>query len=80
VPDDWSGFEVTLRLPRGRGVLKVGVTNPDRCSEAVVRASMDGRPLAVRDGAALVPLDRPDSRGETRRVDVILGRAPAGGA
>jgi cyclic beta-1,2-glucan synthetase len=73
VPDAWPGFRLALRLPDGRTHAALEVTNPQRCSEAVVSAALDGAPAELAAGAARVriPLD-----GKRHRVALVLGAAP----
>ena len=71
IPDDWPGFSLTWRPPgRENSIVEVVVRNPEACSASVVRVSLDGAEVAVRDGAARVAL--PATPG-THRLEVQLG-------
>lgn len=74
VPDDWPGFKVSWHLPGERTSYEVTVTNPQGCSQAVVAASVDGKPVAPQDGRARLPLLRD---GRRHIVSITLG--PGGG-
>jgi cyclic beta-1,2-glucan synthetase len=72
IPDEWPGFSLSWRPPGTEGTLvEIVVRNPNGCSAAVVRATLDGTPVEVRDGAVRVPL--PGSGAGTTRLDVELG-------
>ena len=70
VPDAWSGFEVTWRVPGSNTIYEVRVTNPARRARRVVRARLDGVKAPIAGGAARIPITRD---GATHRVDVELG-------
>ena len=73
IPDEWPGFRVDWRVPGAEGThVEIVVRNPDACSESVRSATLDGRPLAVADGAARSPLPRDGAR---HRIEVVLGAA-----
>jgi cyclic beta-1,2-glucan synthetase len=73
VPMSWPGFTIRYRLPDGATVYEIGVVNDSvGAGPQVASASLDGAPLSLDNGAALVPL-RAD-RG-MHRVDIVL-RAP----
>ena len=74
VPDEWPGFRVVYRLPDRRTVYKVTVENPDGCSEAVCRATLDGSVCAIEAGTARIPLA---ADGGEHQVVVRLGPATA---
>jgi hypothetical protein len=60
-------------LPEGEGTrVEIVVRNPQRCSETVTEATLDGRPVRVAHGEARVPLLRD---GASHRLEVTLGRA-----
>jgi cyclic beta-1,2-glucan synthetase len=70
IPSSWPGFTIRYRLPDGTTVYEINVVNDTVGAGArVSSAKLDGRPVAVADGAALVPL-RAD-RG-LHRVDIVL--------
>src|SRR5262249_25564870 len=57
IPDEWPGYRVDWRVPGAEGTrVEIVVRNPEACSESVRAATLDGRPLAVADGAARAPL------------------------
>ena len=71
IPDEWPGFQVTWRLPGDGTTYQVNVTNPTGCSRAVVAASVDGAPVAPRDGVVRLPLVRD---GGSHVADITLGQ------
>jgi cyclic beta-1,2-glucan synthetase len=73
IPDDWPGYTMQWTLPEGEGTrVEIVVRNPQRCSETVTEATLDGRPVRVAHGEARVPLLRD---GASHRLEVTLGRA-----
>jgi cellobiose phosphorylase len=70
IPGDWPGFTIRYRAPGSATVYEINIVN-DAVGGApqVVAATLDGRPLAVEDGAALVPLAADDA---THRVEIVL--------
>jgi cyclic beta-1,2-glucan synthetase len=70
IPDRWPGFRVTWRLPGDGTTYEVEVMNPSGCSRTVVAATLDGVPVAPRDGQARLPLRRDGGR---HLVTVTLG-------
>jgi cyclic beta-1,2-glucan synthetase len=73
IPDAWSGFTLTWRSPGG--TVEIVVRNPHACSATVVRATLDGAPVAVRDGAARMTLPPPGRSASParHRLEVELG-------
>lgn len=67
VPADWPGFRVRYRLPDGATTYHFEV-RAGTGGEST--ATLDGAPLAVADGAVMVPLRRD---GAEHRVEVTLG-------
>ena len=74
VPDAWPGFRVSYRLPGSETRYEIEVTNPDGAARRVVSARLDGAPIRIEAGAALIPVARD---GRTHRVAVVLGRGEA---
>ena len=72
VPDDWPGYGIDYRHPASGTHYRIQVSNPGGCAEAVVRASVEGRPCEVIEGAAHVAMQ---CDGGTHEVVVTLGRA-----
>jgi cyclic beta-1,2-glucan synthetase len=70
IPAAWPGFTIRYRLPDDTTVYEISVVNDSAGPGAQVAAALlDGRPLAIVDGAALVPLH---ARGGLHRVDIVL--------
>jgi cyclic beta-1,2-glucan synthetase len=70
IPSSWPGFTIRYRLPDGATVYAISVVNEAAGADAVVASgTLDGAPVPLQDGAALVPL-RAD-RG-MHRVDIVL--------
>jgi cyclic beta-1,2-glucan synthetase len=72
IPDDWPGFSLTWRPPGRDTIVELVVRNPNACGASVVRASLDGAEVGVRDGAARVTL--PAAPG-AHRLEIELGAA-----
>jgi cyclic beta-1,2-glucan synthetase len=53
---DWPKATVRFRLPHHEAVYSVTIENPSGRERGVQEATLDGSPLAVRDGVARVPL------------------------
>jgi cyclic beta-1,2-glucan synthetase len=70
VPDDWPDYRIRYRLPAGETVYDIHVGNPERCSETVVSAVVDGESVPVEGGVARIPLL---GDGKTHVVEVRLG-------
>jgi len=70
VPDQWPAYSVRYRVPGGKTRYEIEVANPDRNSEAVVSATLDGHALELEDGAVRWPLA---DDGRVHRVRVVLG-------
>lgn len=70
IPDDWPGFEVTLRLHGGATQYAITVENPARRATAVTSIALDGVPGRVDAGIGRVSLLRD---GAEHRVHVSLG-------
>ena len=74
IPDDWSGFEVTLKLRGARFLLRV--TNPDHVQRGIAALSLDGAPLDPTSGDVPLCFD-----GRAHEILLTLGppqRVPAG--
>jgi N,N'-diacetylchitobiose phosphorylase len=74
LPDTWPGISLRYHLPGEETLYEISIDNPNGCSEALLRAEVDGAPAELYDGAALIPLVH-DRR--THHVRVVLGAAPA---
>jgi cyclic beta-1,2-glucan synthetase len=73
IPDDWPGFTLDWTLPGGQGTtLALEVRNPHGRAEAVTHATLDGAPVEVADGEAVVALP---ADGAAHRLEVELGPA-----
>jgi cellobiose phosphorylase len=70
IPDDWPGFEVSLRLHDGASNYTVTVENPSGSAARVVHVELDGAPSVLADGVAHVPLLRDN---QPHAVRVVLG-------
>ncbi len=70
VPDDWPGFAVDYRLPGETTLYALRAANPGGRAARVVAAFLDGEPLLIEGGAAVVPLRRDGGRHE---VTLTLG-------
>jgi cellobiose phosphorylase len=55
IPSSWPGFTIHYRLPDGVTVYEISVINDGGGGQAAA-ATLDGQPVALKDGAALVPL------------------------
>ncbi|HEY1227859.1 MAG TPA: hypothetical protein VGF26_11130, partial [Ramlibacter sp.] len=70
IPSSWPGFTIRHRLPDGATVYEISVVNEAAGGNPVVASgTLDGAPVPLRDGAALVPL-RAD-RG-LHHVEIVL--------
>ncbi|MEQ1438513.1 glycosyl transferase [Fontimonas sp. SYSU GA230001] len=74
VPDEWAGYRIDYQPPGLSSRYAIEVENPQRCSAAVIAATLDGAPLTPRAGA--VAIDLADD-GARHRLVVTLGPAPA---
>jgi cyclic beta-1,2-glucan synthetase len=77
IPSSWPGFTICYRLPDGVTVYEISVVNATSNSgaggnPAVSSATLDGAPVALQDGAALVPLRAGRGR---HRVEIVLRAA-----
>jgi cyclic beta-1,2-glucan synthetase len=77
VPDTWSAFAVTWRIPGSKETYEFRVRNPAGSSAEVVAAKLDGASLPVTQGVLRVPLA---GDGRSHRVEVELGSGTAGRA
>jgi cellobiose phosphorylase len=68
VPKAWPSFSIRYRLPDGATVVEITVRHADGAASA----TLDGKPLSVVDGAAVVPLH---ADGGLHRVEMILPAA-----
>src|SRR5690606_1299968 len=74
IPADWPGFEVTVNVASTR--YEVRFENPSGAGHGIVRAVLDGAPVACGEGRVRAQLD-----GGTHTLLVSLGkrrRAPRG--
>jgi cyclic beta-1,2-glucan synthetase len=70
IPSSWPGFTICYRLPDGATVYEISVVNDGVGGDAAVSsATLDGQPVPLQDGAALVPLRA--NRGR-HRVEIVL--------
>jgi cyclic beta-1,2-glucan synthetase len=71
IPDDWAGFTVRWQPPGREGTsVEIVVRNPHSRSTTVVRATLDGAPVAVRDGGVRVNLPRAGTGDHTLEVEL----------
>jgi cyclic beta-1,2-glucan synthetase len=74
VPDEWPEYSVRLRIAARSSDapthVEVFVRNPERRARRVVRASLNGEPLAVSDGPCRVPLRFGAAK---QRIEIELG-------
>jgi N,N'-diacetylchitobiose phosphorylase len=70
LPPTWPECEVRWRLPGGDASYIILMVNPTRGGGRVVAATLDERPVELRDGAARVPILRD---GGDHRVRLELG-------
>ena len=73
-PAHWPGFRVRYRVPGTRTVYGIEVLNPDGVAAGVASATLDGQPVAVQHGIAIVPVLRD---GAHHVVRVTLGGSEA---
>jgi cyclic beta-1,2-glucan synthetase len=69
ISSTWPKCRLTYRLPEGQTCYEIHIENPDAREHLVRRASLDGEPAIVTDGAARVPLKKD---GQLHRVTVRL--------
>jgi cellobiose phosphorylase len=70
IPGDWPGFTIRYRPPGSAAAYEINIVNDAVGGlPQVVAATLDGQPVAVEDGAALVPLAASDA---THRVEIVL--------
>ena len=69
LPASWPECELRWRLPGGDSVV-ILMVNPTGAGRRVAAATLDGRPVELRDGAARVPVRRD---GREHRVRLELG-------
>jgi cyclic beta-1,2-glucan synthetase len=70
IPSSWPGFTISHRLSDGATVYEISVVNDSLGGDAAVSsATLDGAPVALLDGAALVPLRADRGR---HRVEIVL--------
>ncbi len=70
IPDHWPSYTMTWNVPDSQTTYRITVSNPDRCSAAVVRATLDDAPVVCTKHAVQIPLIRD---GQTHQLDVTLG-------
>ena len=73
VPDEWPGFEIELRGPDGTRT-SITARNPDRCTEAIVSAHLDGESLPLDGRACRVRVPRD---GGSHAIELVLGSGDA---
>ncbi len=66
IPDDWPGFEIVFRHHDTN--YTIVVENPQRISQGIARAELDGQPLA--EGPVVIALV---NDGSAHRVRLVLG-------
>jgi N,N'-diacetylchitobiose phosphorylase len=69
VPSDWAGFKIRYRVPGEETSYVIEVTNSGNYSCRVGSGTLDGNPIATKDGAAHIPLFRD---GATHYVNLTL--------
>ncbi len=69
-PGSWREYRVRYRVPESGAVYAIAVRCPGGDPRAVVRATLDGSPLAIEAGTARIPLS--GAPGE-HRVELELG-------
>ncbi len=77
VPDAWPGFSIGYRLPGEDTRYEILAGNPGHRGRGVASATLDGEPVAVREGAARIPLVHD---GRLHRVAILLGAGEEPGA
>jgi cyclic beta-1,2-glucan synthetase len=70
IPDAWSGFTIRLTVPGTGTSLEIVVHNPSGNATQVIGCALDGEPVCIIDGAALVPIPQDAA---THRVELTLG-------
>jgi N,N'-diacetylchitobiose phosphorylase len=68
IPENWKGFKA-VRVWRG-ALYNIEVENPHGVCKGVSACALNGKPLAVKDGAALIPAQK---SGSSSDVKVTLG-------
>jgi cyclic beta-1,2-glucan synthetase len=69
IPTSWPGFATTLRLGGSR--YEITVTNPDRLSRGIMRATLDGKTV---DPSAIPFVDD----GAIHQIHALMGQAAGG--
>lgn len=70
IPDAWPGFTMRFAVPGTGTRLDVEVRNPSGNAARVIGAALDGAPVDIVDGAAVVPIGRDAA---THLVELTLG-------
>jgi cellobiose phosphorylase len=70
IPDEWSQFSLTVRLPNTTTRYDIVVRNPTGKAETVQAVTVDGTPGTVENGVARVALVKD---GTTHQLCVTLG-------
>jgi len=70
IPETWAEYRIRYQLPDNQARYEIVVRNPKARAGVVVVALCDGRPAAVEDGAARIPILRD---GAVHQVEVVLG-------
>ena len=76
-PAEWGRYQVRYRVPETGAVFSIVVRCPAGDPDCVTEAWMDGQPLAIQQGGAVVPI-----RGVSgpHAVEIVLGPAAPGPA
>ena len=69
-PGDWREYHIRYRVPGHSTRYEITVRTPDGRPGPVRRAELDGQPIAVQQGTAVLPLVRD---GATHKAEIELG-------
>ncbi len=75
-PPEWGWYRVRYRLRGGRTTFAITVRSSGEPGGRVARASLDGQPVALQEGTAVVPAQ---DDGGTHEVEIELGPGGAHG-
>ncbi len=70
IPDEWAGYDIDYQPPGCPSRFHIEVRNPQGRARSVVELAIDGKPCAIENGKATIPL-RPQP--EVVRVAITLG-------